>query len=131
MAGLKIIANSLPADGWSVYRDLDLDENPAQVKGGAGIVAGFDAVNLSASVLYLKFYDAVPTGMTLGVTEPVMTKVIPTLGDTNGVSRSESYLPQGLTGFTTGITIAATTGLGDDDTTGPGADELVVHVLYK
>lgn len=131
MAGIKIIANSLPADGWNVHRGLDVDESPEEVKGSAGILAGFDAINLSASPLYLKFYNAAVGDVTVGTTTPVMTKVIPTLGDTNGAGRSESYLPQGIGEFTDGITIAATTGLADNDTGAPGADELVVEVRYK
>ena len=132
MAGMKIIANSLPADGWDVERNIDVDEDLWEVKGSGGVLAGYDALNMSDTVLYLKFYNGPAHQVTLGVTEPILTKPIPTLGGTDGAGRQEYWLPQGLSAFTEGITVAAVTGKTDSDTTGPSSDnDLMVHVTFK
>ena len=56
--------------------------------------------------------------------------VIPTMGDTNGSGRTEMYGAPGIS-FESGITVAVTTGLADDDTGAPGDNEAVVHIFYK
>ena len=85
-------------------------------------------MNMSASVLYLKFYNATAANVTVGTTVPVLTYPIPTNGDTNG-SGFILNMPIGFE-FDTAITVAATTGIADNDTGAPGANEVVLNLGY-
>lgn len=114
--------------GTSLFRSIDLDETQEQVKGSAGQVYWIHAMNLKASKLYLKFYNATSASVTVGTTTPVATFALPTPGDTNGAGFTLS-IPNGIA-FSTAITVACTTGLADNDTGAPGANECIVHIGY-
>lgn len=86
-------------------------------------------MNMSASVRYLKFYNATAANVTVGTTTPVLTFPIPTLATTNGAGFTISFGDAGLQ-FGTAICAAATTGLADNDTGAPGAGEIVLNVGY-
>jgi len=117
------------AGGLSIFRSLDLDESEEEVKGTAGQVFSIHCMNMSASVRYLKFYNATAASVTVGTTTPVLTYPIPTSGDTNG-SGFILNMPIGFE-FNTAITVASTTGLADNDTGAPGANEIILHLGYK
>ena len=128
-------ANPLPvrvlpvaANGCDIFRSLDLDETEEEVKGSAGTVYGIIFSNLATATRFLKFYNATAASVTVGTTTPVLTIPIPgnSADDITGVIS----FPQGIA-FSTAITVAATTGIGDSDTGAPGANEVVVNVLYK
>jgi len=72
----------------------------------------------------LKFYNAPAASVTVGTTIPVIT--IPLK---NSLAWTASF-PNGIA-FSTGITVAATTGLADSDTGAPGANDVVVNIFYK
>jgi hypothetical protein len=115
--------------GLSIFRSIDLDESEEEVKGSAGTLYSIDAMNMTASVLYLKIYDNTAAGTTVGTTTPVLTYVLPTNGDTNGCGMVKN-IPQGLA-FSTGITVAVTTGLADSNTGAPAANAAIVNIGYK
>lgn len=115
--------------GLSIFRSIDLDETEEEVKGSAGTLYSIDAMNMTASVLYLKIYDNTAAGTTVGTTTPVLTYVLPTNGDTNGCGMVKN-IPQGLA-FATGITVAVTTGLADNNTGAPAANAAIVNLGYK
>jgi hypothetical protein len=127
---LQIALEAVTSGGCSIFRSLDLDETEEEVKGSAGQIYGMIVHNMSASVRYLKFYDAPASAVTVGTTTPVMTIPIQTTGDTNGAGWSPVIPVQGIP-FENGITVAATTGLADADTGAPGANEVVVSIWYK
>jgi len=111
--------------GLSIFRSIDLDESEEEVKGSAGQLYGIIAINLHASdYRYLKIYNAPAASVTVGTTTPVMT--IPLNDDWE----HRSTFPNGIQ-FSSGITVAATTGLADADNGAPGANEVVVNILYK
>lgn len=118
------------AGGADTFRSIDLDESEEQVKGSGGVLYGGIVLNMSASVRYMKFYDAPAAAVTVGTTTPLMTIPIPTNGDTNGSGWTPT-LPICGVGFDNGITVAVTTGLADNDTGAPGANEIVVVLWYK
>jgi hypothetical protein len=117
-------------DGCSIFRSIDLDESEEEVKASSGRIFGIVVANMAASPRYLKIYDAKAADVTVGTTTPVATIPVPTPATADG---EEVIIPLPLQGlaFTTGITVAATTGLADDDTGAPGANEVILHVWYK
>lgn len=114
--------------GATPYKNLDVDESEDEIKGSAGKIMWLHVMNLSAEKRYLKFYDDTAANVTVGTTTPVLTLPIPTMADTNGAGFTLA-MPGGVQ-FTTAITVAATTGLADNDTGAPGANEVVVNLGY-
>lgn len=109
--------------GCSVNKNLDVDESEDAVKESAGQVYGYFFANLATATRYLKFYNATPANVTVGTTEPVMTFPLP--------KESSGHISFACPiAFSTAITIAATTGLADNNTGAPGANEIVTNVLY-
>ena len=128
-------ANPLPvrvlpvaADGCSIFRSIDLDESEEEVKATAGTVYGVMFSNLATATRFLKFYNATAANVTVGTTTPVLTIALP--GNSSDDISGFFSIPQGIA-FSTAITVAATTGIADNDTGAPGANEVIVNVLYK
>lgn len=117
------------AGGHSAFKSLDLDETEEEVKGSAGCLFWIHVMNMSASVRYLKIYANTAAGTTVGTTTPVLTFPIPTLASTNGSGFVLHFGDVGLQ-LATGITVAATTGLADNDSGAPGANEVVFNCGY-
>ena len=110
--------------GLTIFRSIDLDETEEEAKGSAGQVFGWYIYNKAAAVTYVKFYNATAANVTVGTTTPVMTIPIPATAGanvefTNGIA------------FDTAITVAATTGVADNDTGAPTANDLIINLLYK
>ena len=113
----------------SIFRSIDLDESEEEVKGSAGALYSIFAMNMSAVVLYLKIYDAPAASVIVGTTIPALTFPILTGGGTDGAG----FVHNSLDGydFPNGITVACTTGIADNDTGAPGANECVVNIGYE
>lgn len=122
------ISGARTSGGTTLYKNIDVDETEDQVKGTAGQVYWIHAINLKATPLYLKFYNATAASVTVGTTTPDLTFPVPSQGDTNGAGFVLA-IPNGIA-FSTAITIAATTGVADADTGAPGANELIVNMGY-
>ena len=112
------------------YKNLDVDETADQIKGERGRITFLYAVNMAATKRYLKFYDALNADVTVGTTVPVLTFAIPTTGDTNGAGFVFPIPEEGLE-FRTGITVAATTGIADNDSGAPAANDVAICVGYR
>jgi hypothetical protein len=111
------------AAGLTIFRSLDLDEGALEVvKASAGVVYAIEITNRSTAARYVKFSNA--ASGTVGTTAVVMTLC---LEGSAGMSWS---IPQGIA-FSTGITVGASTGLADNDTGAPAANDVVCHVFYK
>lgn len=116
-----------PAKGLKIYRSLDLDEGAAEVvKASAGCLYGLWVTNKATAVRYIKIYNR--TSATAGTHTPVITVGIPG----NSSDNILAALATGGVGirFDTGICMAATTGLADNDTGGPGTNDLIVNAFY-
>jgi hypothetical protein len=122
------LSGARTSGGTTLYKNIDADESEDQVKGTAGQVYWIHAMNLSSGTRFLKFYNATAATVTVGTTVPDLTFPIPTQGDTNGAGFTLS-IPNGIA-FGTAITIAATTGVADNDSGAPGANEVVVNLGY-
>jgi len=122
------ISGARTSGGTTLYKNIDVDESEDQVKGTAGQVYWIHAMNLTAAVLYLKIYNATAASVTVGTTVPDLTFPLATSGDTNGAGFS-LVVPNGIA-FGTAISIAATTGIADNDSGAPGANAVVVNLGY-
>lgn len=114
--------------GLSIFRSLDLDETEEDVKTAAGMVYGMWVTNLATSTRYVKFYNATAANVTVGTTTPVLTIPIPgnSTDDVTGLFSSTMGIE-----FGTAISVAATTGLADNDTGAPSANDVVINVFFK
>ena len=122
------LSGARTSGGTTIFRSIDLDETEEEIKATAGQVYWITAFNLTASVLYLKFCNATAANVTVGTTTPVLTFPIPTQGDTNGAGFVLA-IPNGIA-FGTAITVAATTGIADNNTGAPAANACVVNIGY-
>jgi len=119
------------AGGLSVFRSLDLDETEEEVKGSAGCLYKLRLTNFSTSPRYVKLYNADAAGTTVGSTTPIDTIAIP--GATSASQPTvitENFGGLGLA-FSSGLCLAATTGLADADTGAPGGNEVLATAYYK
>lgn len=118
----------MAADGCDIFRSIDLDESEEEVKASAGCVYGVWFSNLATSTRFLKLYNATAASVTVGTTTPVLTLALP--GNASDDITGVIALPQGIK-FSTAICAAATTGVADNDTGAPGANEVLVNIFYK
>ena len=116
------------AGGLSIFRSLDLDETEEDVKTAAGCVYGMWVTNTATTTRFVKFYNATAANVTVGTTTPVITIGIPgnTSDDVSGLFSSTHGIM-----FDTAICAAATTGVADNDTGAPGANEVIINIFYK
>jgi hypothetical protein len=121
------ISGARTSGGTTIFRSIDLDEGALEVvKASAGQIYWIHAMNLSASTRFIKIYDA--TSGTIGTGTPVLTFPIATQGTTNGAGFMLA-VPNGIE-FSTGISVGASTGIADNDTGAPGANEVVVNLGF-
>jgi len=120
-----VAIGSKAGQGFSVARNIDVDESEDAVKASAGTLLGYYVANLHATNWrYLRFYNATVANVTVGTTTPVLTIPLP------AASAGHIWLGEGVA-FDTAITVAATTGVADNDTGAPGANEVVCNSFYK
>lgn len=122
------LSGARTSGGTTLYKNIDVDESEDQVKGTAGQVYWIHAMNLGSATRFLKLYNATAASVTVGTTVPDLTFPLPTQGDTNGAGFVLT-IPNGIA-FGTAITIAATTGVADNDSGAPGANEVIVNLGY-
>jgi hypothetical protein len=126
----KVITTPYPhtAGGLTIFRSIDLDETEEEIKATAGQVYGMWVTNTATATRFVKFYNATAANVTVGTTTPVITIGIP--GNASD-DVSGNFGPGGMgIAFGTAITVAATTGVADNDTGAPGANEVIVNVFY-
>lgn len=120
------LSGARTSGGTTLYRNVDVDETEDQIKGTAGQLYWLHAMNLTAAVLYLQFYNATAASVTVGTTTPDLTFPLPTQGDTNGAGFTLA-IPNGVA-FGTAITVACTTTFGG--AAGPAANGCFVNLGY-
>jgi len=122
------LSGARTSGGTTPYKNIDVDETEDEVKGTAGQVYWVHAINTTTAPLYLKLYNATAASVSVGTTTPVLTFPVPANADSDGAGFALS-IPNGIA-FSTAITVAATTGVADNDTGAPGANALVVNMGY-
>lgn len=115
--------------GLSIFRSLDIDETEEDVKTSAGQVYACWVTNTATATRFVKFYNATAANVTVGTTTPVITVGIPG----NSSDDIAGHFTAGGFGivFDTAICVAATTGVADNDTGAPGANDVIINVFYK
>lgn len=122
--GRVTLEPSASAAGTTIHRSIDLDESEEEVKATAGKIYGYFVYNLATTTRYIKFYNATAANVTVGTTTPILTLPI---GPSQGANVA---FPNGVS-FSTALCAAATTGVADNDTGAPGANEVVVNIFYS
>jgi len=113
--------------GLSISRTLSANNTTGiNAKGSAGQVYGWAITNTNAAARHVKLYNKA-TAPTVGSDTPVITLVVP--GNTAGAGMVANF-DKGIA-FGTGIGYGITTGVADNDTGAPAANEVVVNLLYK
>ena len=126
---VNISAVTATATAASVFRSLDLDETEEDVKTSAGTVYGMWVTNTATTTRFIKFYNATAATVVVGTTTPVLTIGIPG-NSSDDVSGVFNVGGPGLA-FSTAICVAATTGVLDNDTGAPGANDVIVNIFYE
>lgn len=121
---LWVTSTPTTTSGCLTFRSIDLDETEEEVKATAGNIYGYYFYNAAASIRYLKFYNATAASTTVGTTTPMRTYPIPA-GAAGHVSLAYPIA------FSTALSVAVTTGLADNDTGAPGANEFILNIDYK
>jgi hypothetical protein len=127
----KAIVNPQPhtAGGVTIFRSLDIDETEEEVKSSAGQIYGYIITNFATSVRHVKFYNATAANTTVGTTTPIFTVSVP------GNADDDTLVVNGPNAigipFDTALSVAATTGLADNDTGAPSANDVSITVWYK
>lgn len=95
------------------------------VKAAPGQVYGVECFNNSATVAYLKIYNAITA--TAGSGTPFARYMCP--ASTSGAGFVTDFAAG--VAYSTGITFIMTTGIADNDTGAPAANTYIVNVRYK
>lgn len=112
--------------GLSISRTLSANNTTGiSVKGSAGQIFGWVITNVASSARFVKIYNT--SAPTVGTTVPVITLAIP--GNANGTGMVAAF-DSGIA-FGTSIGIGITTGVADNDTGAPAANDVVVNIFYK
>lgn len=124
------LVSQIPATsgGLAISRRLSAGSTADAInaKASAGQVYGLIVTNINLSYRVVKLYNKA-SAPTIGTDTPVCTFIIP--GNTAGAGMV-SYFPDGIA-FATGISYGITTGIPDNDTGAPSANEVVVNLFYK
>ena len=119
-------AGSSECDGANISSTIIPNNTTAiVVKSTPGQMYGLECFNNSATIAYIKIYDA--TSATAGSGTPVAREMCPS--STSGAGFVVPF-PVGRV-FVNGIAYVVTTGIADSDTTAPAASTYIVNVLYK
>jgi hypothetical protein len=127
----KLITSPYPhtAGGLTIFRSIDLDETEEEIKATAGQLYSVWFSNMATATRFLKCYNATAANVSVGTTTPVITIALPgnSSDDISGALTGGGY---GLA-FDTAITCAATTGIADNDTGAPAANDVILVAGYK
>ncbi len=105
----------------TVARFLDLGTTGQVANATGAFLTGCIVSNVNATARYLKIYNKATAAT--GSDTPVMTILIPA---TSVVNLGDIEIP-----FSNGIGVRATTGVADNDTGAPSANDIIAHVLYR
>lgn len=109
-----------------VVRDLNLGATAVSVSTSTGYLRGWYLFNTTATIIYVKFYNKV------GATEadtPILTLPVP--GTSGSTGAGANFMEHVGIRFDQAISMRATTGVADADTTAPAANGLIANIFYN
>lgn len=121
---LNASADITVCTGANPYKNLDVGTTDATVTATQGYLCGYYLFNAAATTRYFKLYNATIANVTVGTTVPTITIPVPAGAGAN------LSIPQGFL-FTTAISIACTTGLADNNSGAPTANDCIANVFTK
>lgn len=122
---MQEISNPNDTDGVaSTYRNTALVAQDTSVSTSAVLLKGYYIGNPDTVGVYMHFYNASDTAVTVGTTTPKFSYYIPAQGAANRT------LPEPGIQFSTALAVAATTTVGGDSDAGPSTG-LVVNLEYE
>lgn len=121
------LSGARTSGGSTIYKNIDVDAKD-EIKATAGQVYWIHAMNTTAAPVFLKFYDLAAASVTVGTTVPDLTFLVPANADSDGAGFALA-IPNGIE-FGTGITIAGTGLVADNDNTALGANALIVNLGF-
>lgn len=104
-------------------RLLDVDETEDEISATAVVLTGYYIANRAAGERHVKLYDGAAAAVTVGTTVPILTI---SLAAGQAANLSQIQVP-----FDNGLCIAATTGVLDNDTGAPGANDIVANIFTR
>ena len=105
-----------------VDRNIDVDQTADLAVAGKSVFFGFYFYNNAAATRYIKYYDKA-TAATVGTDTPKLTFPVP-------AASGAVVEIQGGIEFALGISVGASTGVADNDTGAPAANDVVVNTFY-
>ena len=131
-AGTPLFVSEQPATagGLTVYNvEPAASDNHANIKNGAGQVYHITVTNNSATINYLRLYNAATGFNGCGSATNFVYEMIIPANSTNGAGFVDD-VREGIA-FGTGISICVTGGYGHTDTTAATASAMEVNIAYK
>lgn len=101
----------------NIKRNTALSNTAVAVVGDKCTLYGYYFFNPNSVPVYVKFYDALVTNVTVGTTIPAITRMVPAQ---SGWLAQENNV-QGQLNLQNGLTVACTTSIADSDTTAPAS----------
>ncbi len=108
------------------YRSINVSNTALAVKNSTAILCGYYLHCARSSTCFFKFFNARAADVVVGTTQPKLTFPLPA-----GASANMTVECNRGIGYTTGISLACTTGVADTDTAAPNANECVANLYYK
>lgn len=119
---VTLSVGTTPSFTLSSVRNVGLTNASSAVKATAGIVYGWNFINTNATAVYVKLYNIVTA--VVGTTVPARVILVP--------GTSAAFVANSATiqhNFSTAISMACVTGIGDADATAP-AIAIMAEVYY-
>jgi hypothetical protein len=107
---------------WATYRNINLGTTGQVIKASTGQLGGWYLFNNAAAARFVKLYNQATAPDQTAT--PLLTIQLPAGGGAN-------LLAVAGIDFTTGISARATTGVADNDTGAPSANDVIVNILYR
>jgi hypothetical protein len=115
--------------GYLLYRNTSLTNTASSVKASAGSVKGLNIINSNTVPVYIKFYNTVAGSVTVGTTSITAVRFVPAANANGpGVYHLDNSRVPAIV-FSQAVSVAAVTGLADNDTTAP-AVPVYIEITY-